>query len=94
MNSEEANTLENVQRDYEGRKYQDFYKVILMDSKLTTESQLINLRKAFTNYATSVNAPLQRTANKQKILGFNSSAAQGNLLEAVNLALDDLLLVI
>ncbi|XP_034950976.1 GATOR complex protein Iml1 isoform X3 [Chelonus insularis] len=91
-----ANTLEEfpnhmrecLQQDYRGRFYEDFYRVAVQNERFEDWSNvLVQLRKLFTDYRNIV-------LNYHQKPGItipeatNSTAAQGNFLEVLNMSLN------
>eukprot|EP00002_Diphylleia_rotans_P026218 TRINITY_DN5217_c0_g1_i1.p1 TRINITY_DN5217_c0_g1~~TRINITY_DN5217_c0_g1_i1.p1 ORF type:complete len:1497 (+),score=312.24 TRINITY_DN5217_c0_g1_i1:47-4537(+) len=78
----------SIRVDASGRPYQDFYKFILETVfPCDWESILFLLKREFGNYPTAAN--FVSPSGTKKTVGKNSTAAEGNLLEAMNLALSD-----
>ncbi|BES97244.1 Protein of unknown function (DUF3608) [Nesidiocoris tenuis] len=79
---------ECLQRDYKGRFYEDFYRVAVQNERYEDWSHVLNLlRKLFCNYEKSVLEYNNRpgvTIPK----AVNSTAAQGNFLEVLNMSLN------
>ncbi|CAB0011092.1 unnamed protein product, partial [Nesidiocoris tenuis] len=79
---------ECLQRDYKGRFYEDFYRVAVQNERYEDWSHVLNLlRKLFCNYKKSVLEYNNRpgvTIPK----AVNSTAAQGNFLEVLNMSLN------
>eukprot|EP01132_Coremiostelium_polycephalum_P009876 gene9876-12114_t len=75
----------NIPRNSQGRLYQDFYKVVVSEeTRPDWSSVLINLKREFNTYHTSVNWDIY---GRNSALGKNSTASQGNFLEAINLGM-------
>eukprot|EP01080_Neovahlkampfia_damariscottae_P006204 gene6204-10210_t len=75
-------TFDNIDSFYalNGKEYVDFYKFIHLDLKKTTREQLlIMLKKEFIDF------PKQITKHSTDKKLINSSASEGNILEAMNL---------
>lgn len=77
-----------LQQDYRGRYYEDYYRIAVQNEKCEDWSTiLVQLRKLFTDYRNIV-------LNYHKIPGIkiplatNSTAAQGNFLEVLNMSLN------
>lgn len=83
-----------VLRGHDGRFYQDFYKVLLQSEKQgNLQNIILDLKRSFNGYPLYVNCrqPFSEEKNQgssAKGLGENSRAAEGNLLEAINLSLN------
>ncbi|XP_014258974.1 GATOR complex protein DEPDC5 isoform X2 [Cimex lectularius] len=79
---------ECLQQDYKGRFYEDFYRVAIQNEKYDDWSHaLVELRKLFSNYRKSV---LEYNNRPNTIIpkAVNSTAAQGNFLEVLNMSLN------
>lgn len=77
-----------LQRDYKGRFYEDFYRVAVQNERYEDWSNvLVQLRKLFTDYQKIV---LEYHQKPGLVIpkAFNSSAAQGNFLEVLNMSLN------
>ncbi|KAK2575080.1 hypothetical protein KPH14_008813 [Odynerus spinipes] len=79
---------ECLQHDYRGRFYEDFYRVAVQNERYEDWSNvLVQLRKLFTDYQKLVLEYHQRPdVNMPKAV--NSTAAQGNFLEVLNMSLN------
>lgn len=84
--------------DSKGRQYRDFFKIILdNETKKDWLPVLSLLKKEFRNYPEHIGwcSPEQTPhselpeQSKQPALAVNSSASEGNMLEAINLALNE-----
>ncbi|XP_076389057.1 GATOR complex protein Iml1 isoform X7 [Megachile rotundata] len=79
---------ECLQHDYRGRFYEDFYRVVVQNERFEDWSNvLVQLRKLFTDYQKIVLEYHQKpgiTIPK----AVNSTAAQGNFLEVLNMSLN------
>uniref|UniRef100_A0A671TCT9 DEP domain-containing protein 5-like n=1 Tax=Sinocyclocheilus anshuiensis TaxID=1608454 RepID=A0A671TCT9_9TELE len=73
----------SVRQDHEGRYYEDFYRVVAQNERRDEwTSLLITIKKLFIQYPVLV-----RLKGADGFLcGHNSTAAQGNYLEAINLS--------
>ncbi|XP_063975968.1 GATOR complex protein Iml1 isoform X1 [Diachasmimorpha longicaudata] len=91
-----ANTLEEfpndmrqcLQQDYRGRFYEDFYRVAVQNERYEDWSNvLVQLRKLFTDYQKIV---LEYHQKEGVVIpeATNSTAAQGNFLEVLNMSLN------
>lgn len=84
---------ECLQQDYKGRFYEDFYRVAVQNERYEDWSNvLVQLRKLFTDYQKIVLEYHQKpgiTIPKAT----NSTAAQGNFLEVLNMSLNGKILV-
>ncbi|XP_017880905.1 GATOR complex protein DEPDC5 isoform X6 [Ceratina calcarata] len=91
-----ANSLEEfpnhmrecLQHDYRGRFYEDFYRVVVQNERFEDWSNvLVQLRKLFTDYQKIVLEYHQKpgVAIPKAV---NSTAAQGNFLEVLNMSLN------
>ncbi|KAL1140271.1 hypothetical protein AAG570_000203, partial [Ranatra chinensis] len=91
-----ANTLDEfprymqecLQQDYKGRFYEDFYRVVVQNERYDDWSNtLVELRRLFSDYRKAV---LQYHVKPGVSIpkGFNSTAAQGNFLEVLNMSLN------
>ncbi|KAF9572963.1 vacuolar membrane-associated protein iml1 [Mortierella alpina] len=78
-----------LQRDDEGRYYQDFYKVVIdWEARTDWTTAIIPLKEEVMRYQRDI---LLRPAGQYSILsGENSFAFEGNVLESINLALNSL----
>ncbi|KAF9172402.1 vacuolar membrane-associated protein iml1 [Mortierella sp. AD011] len=78
-----------LQKDEEGRYYQDFYKVVIdWEARTDWTTAIIPLKEEIMRYQRDI---LLRPAGPYQILsGENSFAFEGNVLESVNLALNSL----
>ncbi|XP_051887990.1 GATOR complex protein DEPDC5 isoform X3 [Pristis pectinata] len=73
----------SVQQDHEGRFYEDFYKVVAQNERREEWTSLLTMiKKLFIQYPVLVR--LQEADGFPR--GQNSTAAQGNYLEAINLS--------
>ncbi|XP_069029429.1 GATOR1 complex protein DEPDC5 isoform X10 [Embiotoca jacksoni] len=73
----------SIRQDHEGRFYEDFYRVVAQTERRDEwTSLLVTIKKLFIQYPVLVR--LKETDGFP--LGFNSTAAQGNYLEAINLS--------
>ena len=77
----------------DGRLYKDFYKIILQSEKQDNlQNVILDLKRSFHGYLHYVDCQQQLMYCKgdklPKGLGYNSYAAEGNLLEAINLSLN------
>jgi DEP domain-containing protein 5 len=83
-----TNMRECLQMDYKGRFYEDFYRVAIQNERNDDwASILVQLRKLFTTYQTTVLRYHERPGI-QIPLATNSTAAQGNFLEVLNISLN------
>ncbi|KAG0259372.1 vacuolar membrane-associated protein iml1 [Mortierella polycephala] len=78
-----------LQKDDEGRYYQDFYKVVIdWEARTDWTTAIIPLKEEVMRYQRDI---LLRPSGQYSILsGENSFAFEGNVLESVNLALNSL----
>lgn len=77
-----------LQMDYKGRFYEDFYRVAIQNERCDDWSTvLVNLRRLFTGYQNIVLKYHERTGVKIP-QAYNSTAAQGNFLEVLNISLN------
>ncbi|KAG0206687.1 vacuolar membrane-associated protein iml1 [Mortierella sp. GBA30] len=78
-----------LQRDEEGRYYQDFYKVVIdWEARTDWTTAIIPLKEEVMRYQRDI---LLRPTGQYSILsGENSFAFEGNVLESINLALNSL----
>ncbi|KAK2895758.1 GATOR1 complex protein DEPDC5 isoform X3 [Channa argus] len=73
----------SVRQDHEGRFYDDFYRVVAQNERRDEwTSLLITIKKLFIQYPVLVRL---KEADGFPV-GYNSTAAQGNYLEAINLS--------
>ncbi|XP_061458703.1 GATOR1 complex protein DEPDC5 isoform X2 [Rhineura floridana] len=73
----------SIQQDHEGRFYEDFYKVVVQNERREEwTSLLITIKKLFIQYPVLVR--LEQAEGFPP--GYNSTSAQGNYLEAINLS--------
>ncbi|XP_050487982.1 GATOR complex protein Iml1 isoform X2 [Bombus huntii] len=91
-----ANSLEEfpnhmrecLQHDYRGRFYEDFYRVVVQNERFEDWSNvLVQLRKLFTDYQKIVLEYHQKSGVSIP-KAVNSTAAQGNFLEVLNMSLN------
>ncbi|KPJ01766.1 DEP domain-containing protein 5 [Papilio xuthus] len=76
---------ECLQKDYRGRYYEDFYRVAVQNERYDDWSNvLLQLRRLFTDYQKIVLQYHER-ANMEIPTAINSTAAQGNFLEVLNM---------
>ncbi|XP_046389719.1 GATOR complex protein Iml1 isoform X2 [Ischnura elegans] len=79
---------ECLQLDYKGRFYEDFYRVAVQNERYDDWSNtLIQLRKLFTDYQNIV-LEYHKRPNIEIPKAVNSTAAQGNFLEVLNMSLN------
>ncbi|XP_062814922.1 GATOR1 complex protein DEPDC5-like isoform X1 [Anolis carolinensis] len=72
-----------IQQDHQGRSYEDFYKVVVQNERREEwTSLLVTIKKLFIQYPVLVR--LEQAEGFPP--GRNSTAAQGNYLEAINLS--------
>ncbi|XP_073982946.1 GATOR complex protein Iml1 isoform X2 [Rhodnius prolixus] len=79
---------ECLQQDYKGRFYEDFYRVAVQNERYDEWSNiLVELRRLFTDYQQSV---LEYNNRPDTVIpkAQNSTAAQGNFLEVLNMSLN------
>ncbi|XP_078053123.1 GATOR complex protein Iml1 isoform X3 [Augochlora pura] len=79
---------ECLQHDYRGRFYEDFYRVVVQNERFEDWGNvLVQLRKLFTDYQKIV---LEYHQKPGDIIpkAVNSTAAQGNFLEVLNMSLN------
>ncbi|XP_066466130.1 GATOR1 complex protein DEPDC5 [Tiliqua scincoides] len=73
----------SIQRDHEGRFYEDFYKVVVQNERREEwTSLLVTIKKLFIQYPVLVRLEQAECFP----LGYNSTSSQGNYLEAINLS--------
>uniref|UniRef100_A0A8C9F9H1 GATOR1 complex protein DEPDC5 n=1 Tax=Pavo cristatus TaxID=9049 RepID=A0A8C9F9H1_PAVCR len=73
----------SIRQDHEGRFYEDFYKVVVQNERREEwTSLLVTIKKLFIQYPVLVR--LEQAEGFPP--GFNSTSAQGNYLEAINLS--------
>uniref|UniRef100_A0A8D0HIE0 DEP domain-containing protein 5 n=1 Tax=Sphenodon punctatus TaxID=8508 RepID=A0A8D0HIE0_SPHPU len=73
----------SIQQDHEGRFYEDFYKVVVQNERREEwTSLLVTIKKLFIQYPVLVR--LEQAEGFPQ--GYNSTSAQGNYLEAINLS--------
>ncbi|XP_012282674.1 GATOR complex protein DEPDC5 isoform X2 [Orussus abietinus] len=79
---------ECLQQDYRGRFYEDFYRVAVQNERFEDWSNiLVQLRKLFTDYQKIVLEYHQKPGIPMPKAS-NSTAAQGNFLEVLNMSLN------
>lgn len=79
---------ECLQHDYRGRFYEDFYRVAVQNERFEDWSNvLVQLRKLFTDYQKIVLEYHQKPGIAMP-KAINSTAAQGNFLEVLNMSLN------
>ncbi|XP_069135041.1 LOW QUALITY PROTEIN: GATOR complex protein Iml1-like [Argopecten irradians] len=83
-----AGVRDCIQVDYQGRFYEDFYRVVVQNERYDDWTRTIkSLRKLFNEYP-------QRVLHYHKVKGqkipkaWNSTASQGNFLETLNMSLN------
>ncbi|XP_023323795.1 GATOR complex protein DEPDC5 [Eurytemora carolleeae] len=77
-----------LQKDYRDRFYEDFYRVVVQNEKFEDWFPTLNLlRQTFTNYKELVLNYHQRPGVSIP-RAYNSTAAQGNFLETLNISLN------
>ncbi|XP_029163772.1 GATOR complex protein DEPDC5 isoform X6 [Nylanderia fulva] len=82
------NMRECLQHDYRGRFYEDFYRVAVQNERFEDWSNiLVQLRKLFTDYQKIV-LEYHQKPNINMPKAINSTAAQGNFLEVLNMSLN------
>lgn len=82
---------ECLHMDYRGRFYEDFYRVAIQNERNDDWSTiLVQLRRLFTAYHGIVLRYHDRSGNNDVTIpqGINSTAAQGNFLEVLNISLN------
>lgn len=87
---------ECLQQDYRGRFYEDFYRVAIQNERNDDwTTMLVQLRRLFTSYQATVLRYHERSggnangAVQQRLpVATNSTAAQGNFLEVLNISLN------
>ncbi|XP_054852033.1 GATOR complex protein DEPDC5 isoform X1 [Eublepharis macularius] len=73
----------SIREDHEGRFYEDFYKVVVQNERREEwTSLLVTIKKLFIQYPVLVR--LEQAEGFPP--GFNSTSAQGNYLEAINIS--------
>ncbi|XP_062360419.1 GATOR1 complex protein DEPDC5 isoform X10 [Cinclus cinclus] len=73
----------SIRQDHEGRFYEDFYKVVVQNERREEwTSLLVTIKKLFIQYPVLVR--LEQAESFPP--GYNSTSAQGNYLEAINLS--------
>uniref|UniRef100_A0A4W6ECY7 DEP domain containing 5, GATOR1 subcomplex subunit n=1 Tax=Lates calcarifer TaxID=8187 RepID=A0A4W6ECY7_LATCA len=73
----------SIRQDHEGRFYEDFYRVVAQNERRDEwTSLLVTIKKLFIQYPVLVRL---KEADGFPV-GYNSTAAQGNYLEAINLS--------
>ncbi|XP_053293163.1 GATOR complex protein DEPDC5 isoform X5 [Pleuronectes platessa] len=73
----------SIRQDHEGRFYEDFYRVVAQNERRDEwTSLLVTIKKLFIQYSVLVRL---KEADGFPV-GYNSTAAQGNYLEAINLS--------
>ncbi|XP_044001787.1 GATOR complex protein Iml1 isoform X3 [Aphidius gifuensis] len=82
------NMRDYLQKDYLGRYYEDFYRIAVQNEKCEDWNNiLVKLRKLFTNYSTIV-LDYHKKPGITIPTSTNSTAAQGNFLEVLNMSLN------
>lgn len=81
---------ECLQKDYKGRFYEDFYRVAIQNERNDDwGSILVQLRRLFTSYQSMVLHYHEKPGMDMTIpIATNSTAAQGNFLEVLNISLN------
>lgn len=83
-----AHMRECLQMDYRGRFYEDFYRVAIQNERNDDWStMLVQLRRLFTSYQSTVLKYHERSGVVLPV-ATNSTAAQGNFLEVLNISLN------
>ncbi|XP_064612475.1 LOW QUALITY PROTEIN: GATOR1 complex protein DEPDC5-like [Liolophura sinensis] len=79
-----------VQQDYRGRFYEDYYRVVIQNERYEDwTSTLVRLKTLFNEYPQRVLHYHENRGDNQKVpTAHNSTAAQGNFLETLNMALN------
>lgn len=77
-----------LQMDYKGRFYEDFYRVVIQNERNDDWCTVLGqLRKHFTTYQEAVLS--HHSKNDSSVpMAYNSTAAQGNFLEVLNISLN------
>ncbi|CAH0554753.1 unnamed protein product [Brassicogethes aeneus] len=79
---------ECLQKDYKGRYYEDFYRVAVQNERFDDWSGiLVQLRKIFSQYLHTV-LEYHSRPDQEIPSATNSTAAQGNFLEVLNMSLN------
>ncbi|XP_069703010.1 GATOR complex protein Iml1 isoform X2 [Periplaneta americana] len=79
---------ECLQQDYKGRFYEDFYRVAVQNERYDDwTNTLVQLRRLFTDYQKIV-LEYHKRPGVQIPKAVNSTAAQGNFLEVLNMSLN------
>lgn len=80
--------VENLQRDPYGRSCQDFYRVLAdWETAQNWAPLLTSIKRELLNFQKDI-MQLTDSSGSTKIAGTNTHASEGNILEAVNLALN------
>lgn len=82
---------ECLQKDYKGRYYEDFYRVAIQNERNDDWSTiLVQLRRLFTSYQSTVLRYHEKSGVQERKVppAVNSTAAQGNFLEVLNISLN------
>lgn len=83
-----AHMRDCLQMDYKGRFYEDFYRVAIQNERCDDWSQmLVQFRRLFTSYQNIVLRYHERPGIVIPV-ATNSTAAQGNFLEVLNISLN------
>ncbi|XP_064646189.1 GATOR1 complex protein DEPDC5-like [Lineus longissimus] len=79
---------ECITQDYKGRFYEDFYRVVVQNERYDEwTSVLIELKKLFVEYPKRV-LHFHDSSGHRLPRAWNSTAAQGNFLEVINMSLN------
>ena len=78
-----------LQMDYKGRFYEDFYRVAIQNERNDDWSTiLVQLRRLFSSYEKTVLKFHEKPGDLKIPAATNSTAAQGNFLEVLNISLN------
>lgn len=79
---------ECLQQDYRGRYYEDFYRVAVQNERYDDWSViLVQLRRLFSDYLNNV-LEYHSKPGQDIPVATNSTSAQGNFLEVLNMSLN------
>ncbi|XP_067941804.1 GATOR complex protein Iml1-like isoform X2 [Watersipora subatra] len=79
----------DIQMDSDNRFYEDFYRVVIKNERYEDwKSTLVRMKQLFINYEDKVLRVKERAQDPSIPKAYNSSAAQGNYLEVINMSLN------
>ncbi|KAJ3336260.1 vacuolar membrane-associated protein iml1, partial [Entophlyctis luteolus] len=82
-------TYSRLPRDFSGRYYRDFYRVVVeWETRSDWSNVLVPLKREFVRFEKDVLLRSSEIDGSVVVSGWNSPACDGNILEAINLALN------